>query len=186
MELYEHGVFRVGDCISPLATHGNNCMVDFVGGNLLIHTMVYRPQSELKELADIDKNGLRLGVCTYRNAMMMAVKVGDLPWQDAPYTPHLTLAEDLPENNLLSSEEGLVACHLLVDSSEGRILQINPFGISSHFSNYLINTIWALKKEPFDRDEYVSTVKDFQMHYSPRDVGVRLSKDYFRLPPRNK
>lgn len=186
MEPYELGAFHVGDCIPPLAIHRDGCVINFIGGVLHINTLVYRPQSTLQDKADIGKYGMRLGIFTCQNAMILALKLGNLPWQDAPFTPHLTQEEDLPENNPLPNGDGLVAYHLLIDSAEGRILQINPFVLSSHFSNSLIDAIYTLKKDPFDQDKYVSTLNDIQRRYSSQDLGTRFSSDYFRLPPRDK
>ena len=186
MEPYELGVFRVGDSIPPLAIQKDGCIISCVGGALHINTLVYRPRPSMLADADIDRNGMRLGIYIYRDVMMMALKLGNLPWQDAPFTPHLESAEDLPKNELLPKGEGLLSYHLLIDSSEGRILQIKPFVLSSHFSNSLINAIHTLMEAPFDYGEYLATLCDIQRRYSPRELGMQLRQDYFHLPPGGK
>lgn len=181
---YELGVFRVNDCIPPLAIQADGCIADFVGGTLHINTLVYRPSVTMQSNADVDKNGFRLGVYTYQNAVMLAVKAGKLPWQDAPYTPHLTAAENLPENTPFPNGCGLAACHLLIDSSDGRILQLKSFSLTAHFSNHLINAIYTLKRETFRYPEYAATVARIQKRYSPRELGTAVNQDSFRFLPR--
>ena len=183
MEPYELGVFRVGDCIPPLAIHANGCMATFISGTLFLYTLVYRSNNSLLSAADVLTNGLRLGLYAYDNVMMFALKVGALDWQDAPYTPHLDVESELPANNPFPKGYGMSANHILVDSFDGRILQIKPFVLSTRFSNYLINTIYTLKQEPFNRSGYAATVNYIQQCYSPRELGLRVAQDYFHLPP---
>lgn len=183
MEPYELGVYRVGDTISKLALQCDGCMTDFISGNLCIHTLIYKPTPQMQSDANVDMHGLRLGVFARHNMMALAVKPGKLPWHDSYFTPHLSADENLPANIPFDADFGLTAFHFLIDSCDGRILQIKPFSLSAHFSNYLINCIYTLKEEEFDAEEYAATISYIQQRYSAHELGTSLKQDYFRLNP---
>lgn len=185
MKIFDPKALRCGDCVPHLAIHTNGSMATFIGGTLHLCSLVHYPDNSLLSSVDVDKHGLRLGVYTYDNVMMLAFKAGNTGWQDAPYSPHLDHDSELPKNTPFSSGSGLPAQHLLINSSNGQILQISsPFTLSAHFSNYLINAIHTLKQEPFNYNNYLATIAYIQQRYSSHELGVSIAQDYFKLPPK--
>lgn len=186
MHPYKLGVFREGDCIPPMAIQRDGLMVNFVGGLLQISTLVYSPSEHLKHMANVHENGIQLGISTYQDVLQLTVKLGSLPWQDAPYSPHLQDEADLPRNIPVPSGGGLAASHLLVDSADGRILQVVPFVLSNYFSNCLISAVHQLKHMPFDSAEYFRKVADIQSRYSPRELNKLPGTERFHYSPQHK
>ena len=183
MDSYNLSVLRVGHCIPSMAIQADGCVALFLGETLCIFVLIDRPDPSILRDADVARFGIRLGMFTYGNTVMLAVKPGNLPWHDAPYSPHLSMEGDIPFAGPFAPGTGMVSYYFLVDSSDGRILQIKPFVLSNHFSNSLISALNQLKEQPFDLHEFRATVDDIQRRYSPRELGTTVSQDRFRLEP---
>lgn len=170
-------VYREGICIPELAIGRDSCMVMHIGGILVFHAMLYRPDKELLRKSDIMHQKIRVSLFTYRDIMTFAIKIGDLDWMDAPYTPHLDQKEDLPNMDSPSNQALLV----LIDSFDGQILRLRAFELSAVFARKLSVDIKELHQKPFSMEQHINNVQAIQNLYLPRDIGERMQQATFTL-----
>ena len=177
MDDYSVIIYRVGQHIPDLASGQDSCMAQYIGGTLAFHILINHPNEALLRKADIIHNKIRLSLFTYRDVVTFAIKIGNLNWMDAPYTPHLDQKEDLPNINSPSNQALLV----LIDSSDGQILRLRTFELPAVFARKLSVDIKELHQKPFSIEQHINNVQAIQNLYLPRDIGERMQQATFIL-----
>ena len=113
-------MYQVGTCDPGLAMRKDCCLLQFFEGIPHVYVLIDRPTEEMLQRANFEKATIEFGLFAHKDVMTLAIKVGDLPWIDAPYSAHLEHGENLPMWNA----KNLQVNRLLVDSFDGRILGI--------------------------------------------------------------
>lgn len=183
--IFDNGasIYQVGQHIPELALGRDGCQLTFNCGCPIISVLINRPTPQMIADADTRVHGLRLGLYTYHDVMMLAAKPGQLPWHDAPFSPHLSAPEDLPQFTVCPEGCGFFTTFLLIDSSDGSILDVHAFTLSERFSNKMLSDIQSLSKQPLVPNEYLRQISAIQQRYTSRQLGESVKQVYFHLPP---
>lgn len=110
--------------------------------------------------------------------IMMTVKIGNLNWMDAPYTPHLS--KHLTTFQLPDDNHGLGLTLILVDTATGEIKHMRLLGLSEKFSKRLFGIVMEQKVSEFDTRKYDNAIDRIYSAYSTAQI-VKMSRDYCRL-----
>lgn len=109
--------------------------------------------------------------------IVITVKIGNLNWMDAPYTPHLS--KNLTKFELPSDNLGLALTLILVDCATGEIKFIRLMGLSEGFTKKLFGVVMEQKVKEFDILEYKNNLKK-ALSYSTKQI-VGMSRDYCKI-----
>lgn len=101
--------------------------------------------------------------------IIITAKIGDLPWMDAPYSPHLS--EHLTKLEMPDYESGLGLNLMLVDSATGVIKSLRIIGLSPRFTRDLFKAVAANKAKLFDKMEYYETLDSIFEAYSTNKLA---------------
>ena len=176
-------MFRGGNRIPQLAKGENGLMLVQWGKMFNLNFLYPGMPQKLIEESSPHAHGMRLGVYMEQDVMMVAAKLGQLDWMDAPFTPHLEGAGQLdwlPDTGIL---------HLIitwVDSRNGIIKHMCILPLSEHFSRTMVRDIHQLMKLPFDYDAYRDHIRDIYRKYTSWDLGSRVKQDSYICPERHK
>lgn len=180
-------ILRVGDKKPGLAIRQDACVAEWgPSGVIMIYVLIDRPTAAMLAAGNVDEHGMCISAFTYSNVLTFAVKVGQLPWQDAPYNPRCQGISNLDVCDTLADGTGLTVYYILADSSDGTIINIKPFTLSTRFSNHILKEQYKLSHAEFSQREYIRNVQMIQNRYSPREIGERMKQAYYRLPPKNQ
>lgn len=112
-----------------------------------------RPTSE--EVSQFKTGKIKLGYCTYKNVIMLLIKIGDLEWMDAPYSIHLS--KNLTEIQEVKEGQGLATMITLVDALGGEIKTLRLVGANHRLTKGLLKAIEEQKNMSFDKyDENIA------------------------------
>ncbi len=100
-------IHQVGMRIPELANNQCGCVLDTSGNLLILSVLLDKPTDKELSAANIDENGMCLGIFPCKDAIFVLAKVGKLCWEDAPFTPHLTAPELRPNIEHCKDGEGL-------------------------------------------------------------------------------
>ena len=110
--------------------------------------------------------------------IMITVKIGNLNWMDAPYTPHLS--KNLTKFHLPNENQGLGLTLVLIDAITGEVKHIRLLGLSERFTKKLFGIVMEQKINDFDVMEYNKSINKIYSIYSTNQI-VKLSKDYCKI-----
>ena len=100
--------------------------------------------------------------------MFLLFKFGDLPWMDAPYSPHLGPANPM---QYIPAGQGLAMTCILTDVPSGVIAQnIRVVGLSTMFTRQFSTTVRDVLAQPFDPAAYNRAIARLMRQYSTRDM----------------
>ena len=169
--------YEVGKVYPEAIMHQEVCIFDLndSGGTM----MVYFNRPEAHEIEQFE-SGKRFEIrfVSLNDVIMMLVKVGDLSWMDAPYTPHLSpqlTTLDLPPENY-----GMTLIVQLFDSSTGRLVSQKLISFSTDFTRRLYSKILALQAERFDKDKYNKTLSAIYQRYTTKEL-LKMSTPGFKI-----
>ncbi len=171
MDINTAEIYQVGMHIPEFAYHQCGCCLNTSGNTLILSALQDKPTDKDVSAANIDENGLRLGIFPCENAIFMLAKVGKLFLADAPYTPHLVVPEMRPNIERCKDGEGLPVIYMFVDSSDGEILQMQSFALSTRMSNIFLNCCRELLEREFSTMAYLTYVSDIQQKYLPQQMA---------------
>ncbi len=143
-------------------------------------TMLVFFQGPTEEEIDQFKSGkdFEIRFAELYGVIMVTVKIGNLNWMDAPYTPHLS--RSLTRFQLPNEGQGLGLTLLLVDAITGEIKHIRLLGLSERFTKRLLGTAMEHKIKPFSKAEFDNSVNRIFSTYRTSQI-VKLSKDYCKI-----
>lgn len=110
--------------------------------------------------------------------IMITVKIGNLNWMDAPYTPHLS--KNLARFQLPKENQGLGLMLMLIDVNTGEIKHIRLLGLSEKFTKRLFGVVMEHKVNLFSKTEYNDSLNRIFSAYKTNQI-VKLSKDYCKI-----
>ena len=118
---------------------------------------------------------------TMNNIIFLTFKFGDLPWMDAPYTPHLSKNLHFDDfNDLKDDGKGLSLIVYLIDSDNGQIKVMRLLGMDNKFSRSLIKDISEISQKEFDQFTYHADLSQVYCKYSTNDL-TKLADCYFKI-----
>lgn len=171
--------YEVGKRYPELKTGVDSVQFD-INDSTSVLVFEYNKPSAQELKAFENSNSFEIRSVTLNGIAYILVKMGDLEWVDAPYTPHLSL--DLTNLPNLNDEKslGLGLMSVLIDSSTGEICKIRLIGLGNRFSKLLIKDVIELSQMPFNSILYNMSINDTYSRYTTRAL-VRLSSNYFKL-----
>lgn len=101
---------------------------------------------------------------TIHDVMMISVKIGDLNWMSAPYSPHLSKGNTKFE--MPAEGQGLALTIYFVDATTGELKSMRLVGLSTNFTRELFKEAISQKMSPFDIDKYQENVKKVYLRHS--------------------
>ena len=163
-------MYRVGARIPQVAIKCDGCMLKFLAGILHMFVLIDHPTQDMLRKADFDGGRVELGLYATKDVITIPIKLGELPWMDAPFTMHLEHWSDLPDRHAENIQMNL----LLVDSSDGKILGIRALGLSTEFSAQLLLELNKQSYRSFNHNEYRRRVVQLQNRYTAEQIGTEL------------
>lgn len=163
-KLFEEGKTRYEE--------GTRFSFDQSGGVLLL--TYDRPTA--KEIEEIRKGDLRLGILKKAGIIFLLFKFGSQPWIDASYTCHLSqpYVFDPVEDNT-----GYGMMVYLVDASTGILKANRLIGLPTKMSKLFTEYVIEQQEKPFNKINYYNAINDIYRNYSTDDM-VRMAET-FRL-----
>ena len=143
--------YHVGQILQEFAGHGEEIKFDIEGSSGSALRIIYPSPTE-KELYNIQKGPLQMKKILLNNIIFLTFKFGDLPWMDAPYTPHLSKNIQLLDLN--NEKMGLSMIVYLIDSKSGEIKVMRLIGMHHKFSLSLLKDIEEIRHKDFDQFKY--------------------------------
>jgi hypothetical protein len=169
--------YEVGQVIDKFVMHPEGARFDISDSGAVLQIFFNNPTSD--EISQF-KEGKRFEIrfIEIRNVIMVLLKIGNLNWMDATYTPHLS--KNLTKFELPNNNQGLALTIMLIDARTGEIKALRLVGLSEKFTKKLFGTIMELKITYFDKLEYAQTINSIYASYST-DKLVKLSNDYYKI-----
>lgn len=110
--------------------------------------------------------------------IMITVKIGNLNWMDAPYSPHLS--KELTKFELPAEGQGLGLTLFLVDTATGEIKHMRLIGLSERFTKRLFGAVMEQKMKEFSKADYANSINRIFSAYKTSQI-VKMSKDYCKI-----
>lgn len=183
MELME---ITVGKKYEKLKGVGDATYFDMTGSGALLVVALESPSeaecTEYREMKQFQIGykaiGVQMGDTVIGDVAMIVFKVGDMPWADAPYSPHLGQGGTGYD---IQNGMGLALTVVLADSKTGEIKSIRVLGLQHDFSVKFVDTLKRLQKQPFSIKLYDKTITDI---YNTMDTSsiVAICDNFCSLP----
>lgn len=150
--------YRVGQIVDNFKNHHEGAYFDISDEGATLLVFFKNPTS-----SEIDqfKTGqyFEIRFIELYEIIMITVKIGDLNWMDAPYTPHLSFY--LTELQLPKVNQGLALSLFLIDAASGEIKHMRLIGLSEEFTIQLFKTIIENRNKPFDEKNTTILLMEF-------------------------
>lgn len=115
-----------------------------------------------------------------KGIIMVLIKIGDLNWMDAPYSPHISkgnypgvFQDEIPDGT------GYSLMLILLDSNSGIIKCLRFLGLSTRFSRELRKTSLRELQLAHDKVSYTQHINQIYSQYTTNQL-VKLSNIYYK------
>ena len=100
------------------------------------------------EVEQFKRGKIKLGYYTYKNVIMLLIKIGELEWMDAPYSVHLSrkLTRLMP----VGEDDDLALYIALVDAMGGEIKALRTLGCNNRLTKSLFDDIKKQKEMSYE------------------------------------
>lgn len=164
--------YRVGQVIPKFKYASEGVRIDWTDDGIYIIVTCYKPTNhEMHEYSSAGQAQVKL--TQVNDVIFFLMKFGDLPWMDAPYSIHLSLATNLssiPDCYIAEKNKGYPIRLFLVDTSTGELKRIRLFVLGNHESNKLNKFVQNQLKKPFNWRQYNNTVDLVYATYTTADL----------------
>lgn len=169
--------YEVGQVVDNFKHHSEGAHFDISDDGA---TMIVFFQNPTEDEIEQFKSGTNFEIrfTELYGVIMITVKIGNLNWMDAPYTPHLS--KNLTKFQLPNKGQGLGLTLILVDTITGEIKHIRLLGLSEKFAKRLFGVVMEHKTKPFNKMEYNNSLNRIFSAYQTNQI-VKMSKDYFKI-----
>ena len=137
------------------------------GGELIV--FFQRPTA--REIEQFKTGKIKFGYYTYKNIIMLLVKIGELEWMDAPYSVHLS--KNLTKLHNIEDGQGLGTVIMLVDALGGEVKTLKLVGAPTRLTRGLFDAIEKQKEMPFD--DYDKNMNYLFRTYSTKELVKRAN-----------
>ena len=169
--------YEVGQVIDAFKYHSEEVQFDISDDGAIMLVFFRNPTtSEIDQFKSGKEFEIRF--TELYNVIMVTVKIGNLNWMDAPYTPHLS--PNLTKFQIPNENQGLGLTLILIDAITGEIKHIRLLGLSEKFTRKLFGVAMEQKIKPFNRVEYDETLSRIFSTYQTKQI-VKMSKVYCRI-----
>lgn len=169
--------YEVGQVVNSFKHHPEGVYFDIADDGATMLVFLQSPTSEeiwqFKSGKDFEIKFTEL-----YGIIMITVKIGNLNWMDAPYTPHLS--QNLTKFQLPNEGQGLGLTLILIDAATGEIKHIRILGLSEKFTKRLFGAVMEYKVRPFSKAQFDDSVNRVFATYKTSQI-VKLSKDYCKI-----
>lgn len=169
--------YEIGQTLDGFKNHPEGAQFDIADDGAIMLVFFNSPTGEEIEQFESGK-GFELRFTEMYGVVMITVKIGNLSWMDAPYTPHLS--PNLTGFQMPEEGHGLSLMLVLIDSATGTIKHMRILGLSEKFTKRLFEVSSDLWANPFDAVKYNSSINRIFSVYNTNQI-VRLCKDYCKL-----
>lgn len=140
---------------------------DNSGGHLLIK--LSNPSKS--ETSEVKKGKLSIGLCTYKDIVLLLYKFGSLEWMDVPYSIHLSDEYRFCDS---CNNKGFANYIYLIDANTGILKAMRLVSWNTKFSNVFQKEVEAQKLIDFNAKSYDANLKTLYANYSTKDLIGRL------------
>lgn len=169
--------YEVGQVVDKFKQHSEGVYFDIDDSGATMLVFFQSPTADETEQFKSGKN-FEIRFTELYGVIMITVKIGNLNWMDAPYTPHLS--QNLTKFQLPDENQGLGLTLILIDGVTGEIKHIRLLGLSERFTKRLFGIVMEYKVKPFDKAEYDKSIKKIFTIYKTSQI-VKLSRDYCKI-----
>lgn len=170
-------VYKVGQIINRFKNHSECVQFDMADDGAVLEVFFQSPTHDEKAQFESGKS-FEIRYTELDEVIMLTVKIGNLNWMDAPYTPHLS--KNLSKFAIPQEGQGLGLILILIDATTGKIEHMRQLGLSTDFSQRLIGLIMEQKVKEFDADEYYKNIRRIYDLYTTDQI-VEISKDCCKI-----
>lgn len=166
--------YETGKIIEEFKYHQEEVKFDIndCGATLLVFYR-FPTQNEIEQFEP--SKDFKIKFMELYGVIMISVKIGNLSWMDAPYTPHLS--RSLTKLDIINEGQGLALTVVLVDAVTGEVKKIRFLSLPEKFSRKLFIAVLEQKGKKFDIHEYGKAVKRIHSAYTIKQI-VKMSSDY--------
>lgn len=169
--------YEIGQVVDNFKYHSEGVQFDISDEGA---TMLVFFQSPTMEEIEQFKSGkaFEIRFTELYGVIMITVKIGNLNWMDAPYTPHLS--PNLTRFQIPNENQGLGLTLIFVDAKTGEIKHIRLLGLSERFTKQLFGTVIEHKVKKFNKTEYINSLNKVYATYQTNQI-VKMSKSYCKI-----
>jgi hypothetical protein len=124
-------------------------------------------------------NPFEIRLATLQGVIFILARIGQLPWSDAPYNPHLSPNLALP-NIDPEGTQGLGLTLMLTDAPSGTIKHLRLIGLGAKFTSTLINSVSSSLSVPMPTDEFTQRLREVYNKYTTKAMVV-LARARYKL-----
>ena len=169
--------YEVGQIINNFKHHSEGVQFDISDDGAIMFVFFQNPTTNEIEQFNSGKN-FEIRFTELYSVIMITVKIGNLNWMDAPYTPHLS--RNLTKLQFPNENQGLGLTLILIDTITGKIKHMRLLGLSKIFTKRLYGIAMEHKLRPFNRVEYYNSINRIFSAYQTNQI-VKLSNDYCKI-----
>lgn len=169
--------YEVNQVVNSFKHHSEGVYFDIADDGATMLVFFQSPTAEEIEQFKSGKN-FEIRFVELYGVIMITVKIGNLNWMDAPYTPHLS--RNPAKFQLPSVGQGLGLTLILVDTITGEIKHIRILGLSERFTKRLFGVVMENKVKPFNKIEYNNSINRIFSAYQTNQI-VKMSRDYCKM-----
>lgn len=169
--------YEIGQIIEKFKYHDEGVSFDITDDGATMIVFFGSPTTGEIEQFKSGKN-FEIRFIELYDVIMITVKIGNLNWMDAPYSPHLS--KNLTKFQLPNEKQGLGLTLILIDAITGEIKNIRLLGLSERFTRRLFGTALEQKMKDFNQFDYSNSINKIFSRYSTDEI-VKLSKDFCKM-----
>ena len=169
--------YKVGQVVDNFKYHSEGVQFDISDDGATMLVFFQKPTAKEIEQFKPGKN-FEIRFTELYGVIMITIKVGNLNWMDAPYTPHLS--QNLTKFHLPNENQGLGLTLILIDAITGEIKNIRLLGLSERFTKRLFGVVMEHKIKLFSEEEYGNSLNKIFATYQTNQI-VKISKDYCKI-----
>lgn len=169
--------YEIGQAIDSFKYHSEGVHFDIADDGATMLVFFQNPTAEEIEQFQSGKN-FEIKFTELYGVIVITVKIGNLNWMDAPYTPHLS--KNLTKFQLPNESQGLGLTLVLIDVNTGEIKHIRLLGLSERFTKRLFGIVMEYKVKMFNKTEYSNSINRIFSIYNTDQI-VKMSKDCCKI-----
>ena len=170
-------ILEVGKPFPGGKGHAEGALLDIDDAGATL-TVYFNGPTE-NEIRQFEQNSpFEIRFVVLKGIIVFTVKIGNLNWMDAPYSPHL--GGKVEKITFPKESEGLALSLILVDTKTGILMSIRFLGLSTNFTKKLWGEIIEQKMQSFDRVEYYAKVNELLRKYTTKEI-VNMSSTYCKF-----
>ncbi len=169
--------YEIGQVVDNFKHHSEGVHFDIADDGATMLVFFQSPTLEEIKQFNSGKN-FEIRFTELCGVIMITVKIGNLNWMDAPYTPHLS--QNLTKFQLPNENQGLGLALILIDANTGEIKHMRFLGLSERFTKRLFGVAMEHKIKSFNKAEYSNSINRIFSTYQTNQI-VKMSKDYCKI-----